>query len=187
MSILRHGLHVTKKKSCCQMTTFLTTVFLNINFPIDQYDSFFFHITFEEGNLQCFMSSLVIFQRQISTSIKNCIRWPSWSWYLQLPMQSVPNTTNVASSNPVHGEMYSIQLYVIKFVIDLQQVCDFLLELWFPPPIKLTIMIHVLTTGSCNNKHYMLCLFSISTFITNIDQCQVTHTTMYFMTVNASP
>jgi len=35
---------------------------------------------------------------------------------LQLPMQSVPITTNVVSSNPVHGEVYSIQHYVVKFI-----------------------------------------------------------------------
>jgi hypothetical protein len=38
---------------------------------------------------------------------------------------------------PVHGEVYSIQHYVIKFVSDLQQVDGFLWALWFPPPIKL--------------------------------------------------
>ena len=31
-------------------------------------------------------------------------------------MQSVPITTKIVSSNPTHGEMYSIQHYVIKFV-----------------------------------------------------------------------
>ena len=44
------------------------------------------------------------------------------SWYclldLQLPMQSVPITTNVVSLNPAHGEVYSIQHDVIKFVND---------------------------------------------------------------------
>jgi hypothetical protein len=30
-------------------------------------------------------------------------------------------TTKVVSSNPVHGEMYSIQYYKIKFVSDLRQ------------------------------------------------------------------
>jgi hypothetical protein len=30
----------------------------------------------------------------------------------------VPIATNVNSSNPVHGEVYSIQHYVIKFVSD---------------------------------------------------------------------
>ena len=38
---------------------------------------------------------------------------------LQLPMQSVPITTKDISSNPAHGEVYSIQYYVIKFVNDL--------------------------------------------------------------------
>jgi hypothetical protein len=40
-------------------------------------------------------------------------------------MQSVPITTKVVSSNPVHGEVYSIQYYVIKFVIDWRQVGGF--------------------------------------------------------------
>jgi len=33
-------------------------------------------------------------------------------------MQSVPITTNVVNSNPIHVEVYSIQYYVIKFVSD---------------------------------------------------------------------
>ena len=37
----------------------------------------------------------------------------------------MPITIKVVSSNPVHGEVYSIQYYVIKLVR-------------FPPPIKLT-------------------------------------------------
>jgi hypothetical protein len=60
---------------------------------------------------------------------------------LQLPMQSVPIITNVVSSNHTHGEMYSIQHYVIKFVSDLRQVGGFLQVLRFPPPIKLTATI----------------------------------------------
>jgi len=45
-------------------------------------------------------------------------------WYLdlQLPVQSVPITTEVVSLNPAHGEVYSIQHYVIKFVCDLSVV-----------------------------------------------------------------
>jgi len=35
---------------------------------------------------------------------------------LQLPMQSLPITTNVVRSNPAHCEMCSMQLMVIKFV-----------------------------------------------------------------------
>ena len=41
---------------------------------------------------------------------------------LQLPMQSVPITTNVASSNTIHGEAYSIQHYLIQFISDLRHV-----------------------------------------------------------------
>jgi hypothetical protein len=40
---------------------------------------------------------------------------------LQIHVQSVPITTKVASSNPSHGEVYSIKQYVIKFVGDLRQ------------------------------------------------------------------
>ena len=48
-------------------------------------------------------------------------------------MQSVSITTNVVSSNPVHGEVYSIQHYVVNFVSDLRQVGGFLWVLRFPP------------------------------------------------------
>jgi hypothetical protein len=44
---------------------------------------------------------------------------------LQLPMQLVTITIKV-SSNPSHGEVYSIQQYVIKFVSDMRQVGGFL-------------------------------------------------------------
>ena len=60
-----------------------------------------------------------------------------WQLDLQLPEQSVFITTNFVSSNPVHGEVYSIRHYVIKLVSDLRQVCGFLRELRLPPAIKL--------------------------------------------------
>jgi len=41
-------------------------------------------------------------------------------------MQSVPITAKVVSFNSAHGEVYSIQHYVIKFVSDLWQVSGFL-------------------------------------------------------------
>ena len=50
---------------------------------------------------------------------------------LQLPVQSVPITTKVRL-NPVHGEVYSIEHYVIKFVSDLRTVSGFLLYSGFP-------------------------------------------------------
>ena len=60
---------------------------------------------------------------------------------LQLPVQSVHITTKVVSLNPAHGEVYSIQHYVIKFISDLWQVGGFLRGLWFPPLINLTATI----------------------------------------------
>jgi hypothetical protein len=42
---------------------------------------------------------------------------------LQLHVQAV--LSKVVSSNLVHGKVYSIQHYVIKFVSDLQQVSGF--------------------------------------------------------------
>ena len=51
------------------------------------------------------------------------------------------SATKVVSLNPAHGEVYSIQHYVIKFVSDLWQVGGFLRVTWFPPPIKLTTTI----------------------------------------------
>jgi len=51
-----------------------------------------------------------------------------WLLNLQtkLPMQSVSITTNIVNLNPVKGEVHLIQHYVVKFVIDLRQVCEFL-------------------------------------------------------------
>jgi hypothetical protein len=49
--------------------------------------------------------------------------------------------TKVVSSNPAHSEVYSIQLYVIKFVSDMRQVGGFLWVLRFSPAINLTATI----------------------------------------------
>ena len=95
---------------------------------------------------------------------------------LQLPMQSVPITTNVVSSHPAHGEGYSTQHYVITFVSDLWQVDGFLLVLRFPPPIKLTITkillkvtLSIITLTSISEKitifsKYDLTYYSFSLF-----------------------
>jgi hypothetical protein len=53
-------------------------------------------------------------------------------------MQSVPITANVVSSNASHGDVYSMQHYVIKFASVLRQFRGFLR---FPPPIKRTLTI----------------------------------------------
>jgi hypothetical protein len=48
-------------------------------------------------------------------------------------LQSVPITTKVVSSNPIHGEVYSIYHYVLMFVSDLRQVDGFPQVVRFPP------------------------------------------------------
>jgi hypothetical protein len=60
---------------------------------------------------------------------------------MKVPDKRTTITTKVVSSNPAHGEVYSIQHYVIKFVSDVRPVGDFLRILKFPPPIKLTATI----------------------------------------------
>jgi hypothetical protein len=57
---------------------------------------------------------------------------------LQLPMQSVPITTEVVSLNRDQARCTHI---VIKFVSDLRQIDGFLRVLRFLPPIKLTATI----------------------------------------------
>jgi hypothetical protein len=64
-----------------------------------------------------------------------------WLLDLLLPVQLVSITTKFVSWNPVHGEVYSIQHYVIKFASDLRQVGGFLQVLRFPPPVNLTTTI----------------------------------------------
>ena len=59
-------------------------------------------------------------------------------------MQSVPITTKViVSSNPLQGEVYSIQYYVVKFIGEFRQVGGFLQVLRFRLPMKLTTTIYL--------------------------------------------
>jgi hypothetical protein len=52
--------------------------------------------------------------------------WSYGSFIFQLPVRSVPIITKVVGSNTIHGEVYSIQHYVIKFVSDLRHIGSFL-------------------------------------------------------------
>ena len=63
-------------------------------------------------------------------------------------------TTKIVSLNPVHGEVYLIQLHSIKFVFDLRQVCVFLQVLWFSPPIKLKLKV-VLNTHNLSTFRFV--------------------------------
>ena len=55
-----------------------------------------------------------------------------WQLDLQLPVlsDSVPITTNVVSFNPVHGEVYSIQLYVISLSVTCDRSVVFSIQLY---------------------------------------------------------
>ena len=64
-----------------------------------------------------------------------------WQLDLQLPVQLVPITINIVNLNPAHGNVYSIQLHVFKFVSDIRQDGGFFRVLLFPPPIKPTATI----------------------------------------------
>ena len=60
-----------------------------------------------------------------------------WYLVLQIPVQLVPITINVASSNHAHGEVNSINHWLIKFDTELRQVGVFL---WSPPRYILNIV-----------------------------------------------
>jgi hypothetical protein len=60
------------------------------------------------------------------TFIKSCQLHVIHIHEQSVPIAIIPK---VVSSNLVHGEVYSIQHYVIKFVSDLRQIGDFLLVL----------------------------------------------------------
>jgi hypothetical protein len=61
-----------------------------------------------------------------------------WLLDFRLHVQSVPFSTNPLILNPVHGKMYSIQLYMIHFFSELRQDDGLLRVLRFLQTIKLT-------------------------------------------------
>ena len=83
---------------------------------------------------------------------------------LQLPAQSVPITTNIVSLNPAHGEVYSIQHYVINFVSgflcillissankdDRHNITELLLRVVLSTiPLTQIAIIYIITSSSC--------------------------------------
>ena len=70
-------------------------------------------------NASCQYSNLCLKQKG-QNQLRVVVVLVVWQLDLQLPVQSVPITTKVVSQNLVHGEVYSIQHYVIKFVSDLR-------------------------------------------------------------------
>ena len=94
------------------------------------------------------------------------------SFYFLSSVNRITLYTSAVSSNPAHCEVYSIQHYVIKFVIDLRQVGGFLRALRFPPPIKtdrhdiseilLKVASNIHNPGELRPWHSMLVLKTIS-------------------------
>jgi hypothetical protein len=66
---------------------------------------------------------IIVFYRTKTRDVVIVIVYGGWI-YKYLCNQSVSIATNVVSSNPVHGEFYSIQYYAMKFIRDLQPPCD---------------------------------------------------------------
>ena len=130
------------------LTRFLKSFWILYIDQIIVYYAFYSKLTFYIIKDRCQMHTLKVFRspvwlllHRLSSPHYRYIRKMRCGDRLpltQLPMQSVPSTTKVVSSNPVHGEVYSIQHYVIKFVSGLRQVGGFLRVLRFHPPIKLT-------------------------------------------------
>ena len=75
---------------------------------------------------------------------------------LQLPLQSVHITTKVVISNSVHGEVYSMHHYMIKFVSDLHDVTEILLKVALN-----TINLTLTQLISCNIFHFFKAKFYI--------------------------
>jgi hypothetical protein len=92
---------------------------------------------------------------------------------LQLFVQSVPKCMD---SNPFHGEVYSIQHYVIKLVSDLQLVGGFHQVLRFPPPdhneiTEILLKVALITINQityCGLNQFFTKVWSIFVYIHNI-------------------
>jgi hypothetical protein len=98
-----------------------------------------FNATFNNISVISWQSVLLVEETIHYTCAIFILQGPSSSW---LYGSFIYNYLCNQCPNPVHGEVYLIQHYVINFVSDLQHVDGFLQVLWFPPPIKLTATIY---------------------------------------------
>jgi hypothetical protein len=78
------------------------------------------------------------------------IRKITWIIFAWLGFYLICFGREVVSLNPAHGEVYSIQHYVIKFVSDLQQVDGFL------PSAKMVAFLGGLTISNSEKKKTIL-------------------------------
>ena len=68
-------------------------------------------------------------------------------------VHTVHITNNVVSSNPAHGEVYSMQHYVKMLVSDFRQVGGYILVLGFYTPIKVRVKYEIIWQQF---RHYVL-------------------------------
>ena len=87
------------------------------------------------------MSNIFLIMKFVNSHTRAVVGVVAWWLELILPVQSVYITTNVVSSNPANGEVYSIQHYVIKFVSDLRQLVVFSSYSYFLSSIKMSATI----------------------------------------------
>ena len=95
--------------------------------------------TFFKNMLSCFVLNNNGYFFQVLTKFMALLQALCYS--RNIKKYSVPITSDVVDSTPLHDEVYSLQHYVINFVSDLRQVGGFLRALRFPPPIRLTATI----------------------------------------------
>ena len=82
------------------------------------------------------MSNIFLIMKFVNSHTRAVVGVVAWWLDLILPVQSVYITTNVVSSNPANGEVYSI-----KFVSDLRQLVVFSSYSYFLPSIKMSATI----------------------------------------------
>ena len=129
------------KQTIANSTVQVENKFKAINRKLNEssksYDELKMKMQHEFGRLQTH-------QTNISVTLQNVQKLSEKSKYKILQtnvgVPSLPICVSV-SKNPAHGEVYSIQHYVIKFVSDLWQVGGFLWVHLFPPTIILATTI----------------------------------------------
>ena len=106
----------------------------------------------------------------------------------------MPITTKVVSLNPAHGEVYSIQHCVIKFVSDLRQVCSFLgtpvsptnkTESHDVTEILLKVVLNTITLIISDNlKSWVILCEFISLFIFNLTSYKLYFENWFYLDAN---
>ena len=102
-------------------------------------------------------------------------------------MQSVPITTEVVSSNPVHCELYPIQHYAIKFISDQRQVGR-LLRVLHQTNLPWRYTWHSVESGVEHHKYKYCSLARKNTnkFAPLIIFAVIDHANVYFLLVNGN-